>query len=370
MPNFFQSLLRNGKLSDFSGITHTLKHSLRDESIAQEEIQKAINVFYEALPKASHADIVTANDSLSELFFLKEEARCTAAMMICGNLLEKGYHSTLATDRIIEKMTYLTESAYPFYQAFKAHLSAHQSLEQDEEFDEFELLDSLKDSLWDDLSDAIISWNVLEEQYIPAVSAFSLNGDARKLAKAAIKYVEDYAEYNTGCLWLNKLFQVLFNESILVIEPDTQLGFVGKISGIEDNFQLHGLLMDAFPAKSKGQARITPTQANVFKGVGAQTQDGSVIGTWNMSDWRAAKDNLAVSMKKSDFWIWHEGIPADIPKWKEWRVILLSKPSYSRGMSLQRTFSHLKASIQIEKELTPVQVVDYLAQMADVTDKI
>ena len=361
MPNVLNSIFGGSQKPDFAEATQRLMQALSDSEAADETIQNSIKSFYDVLPKATEAELSEAIESLADLFFLLEESKSTVAMMICGNLMERGFYSATVSSRMIEKMAYLTDSAYPFFVTFQSELAKRGESEDDPEG--FELLDSLKDALWDDLADAIISWNTLEDQYVPAVSMFSIDAAVRNKAKETVKHIQYLAEYNQGCLWLNKLFCVLFDEPILVIEPENNLGFIGKMSGIEDNFQLQGLLMDVFPRTDAVQPRISKKHANVFEGIGPQAQEGSITGAWNMCNWQAVNYDFSLSTDNSQHWIWSEGTPADISIFAGFRVVLLGKPSYARNISLQRTFSHLKASIRVEKELAQDEIESWLSRM-------
>ncbi len=367
-------MLGGAKKRDFIEITQRLKQHLADSEASDETIQKSINDFYEAYPKATAIEVNEAMQSLSKLFFLPDEERSTAAMMICGNLMEKGYYAKEVSDEVIEKMAFLTESAFPFYEAFKAEYEKRvvpNSGEDDtEEFEVFEVIDSLKDSLWDEIPDAIISWNVLEKQYIPAVSVFSLDIKAYDKAKKTIKFVTEFAPYNSGCDWLSELFSVLFDESVLVIEPETSLGFIGKMSGVADYFQLQGVLMDVFPQRNSTQPRISEAHANVFKGIGPQQlSENSLAPSWSMYYWQAITDELLLPegdhLSNREYRIWYDTALVNIPEFEGFRTILLGKPTIPVGIGLQRVFGHLKASIQVDKELSAEEVTSLLYRMLD-----
>lgn len=365
MANLFKSFLNSAPKPTLAQLTQQLKEELADLESSGEALKVTINSFFDLISQSEEKEVNEAIRSLSDLFFLDEESRSTTAMMICGYLIEQGHNPQLISDRIIEKLTYLTESAYPFYLTFKA---VYNSESEDESSN---VLENLKEKYWEEMTDAIISWNAIEEQYTPAVSVFSLDYSQCLIAKNTLKHITEMAVHNQGCYWLQMLFDVLHNAPILVIEPSTQLGFIGKVSGVVDNFQLQALLMDSFPQKGPYHARLTQTQADVFKGIGPQSQNGSMVCYWNMYNWQATTKELSLpdikQYSSSTHWIWGEGKPADIQVLDGYRVILLGEASYSRSTNLQRTFNHLKANLMIEKELNSTEVHNWLSRMYNQT---
>jgi hypothetical protein len=165
------------------------------------------------------------------------------------------------------------------------------------------------------------------------------------------------------------MLSVLETEPILVIEPETRLGIIARISGVVDNFQLNVLLMDGFPRPGfLGRRRVPRRVADVALGRGPQHSDDVVTGVWNLYTWAAIGPGLRLP-DTSDFgssacWIWNEGVPEDIPLFDDRRVILLGPPSYQRTWRSQRLFSKLPAKLEIERKLTKDEVSGWLLRMA------
>jgi len=91
------------------------------------------------------------------------------------------------------------------------------------------------------------AWEALSLFWHPAVTVYSINPEARASARHLCDLTEHIAEYHLAGHWLQQLFRVLDDEPIVVIEPTTKLGVLGRISGVVDNFQLNVLLRDCFP---------------------------------------------------------------------------------------------------------------------------
>ena len=158
------------------------------------------------------------------------------------------------------------------------------------------------------------------------------------------------------------------NEPIVVIDPQATAGILGRISGVVDNFQLNVLLMDGFPKSGLFARRRVPRRvAEIARGNGPQQSNDIVTGVWNMYTWQAIESALTLpdagDQGSSDFWIWNEGIPEDIPVFEGHRVILLGPASYPRSWQSQRMFNNLQASLEIEQKLTKDEIHNWLKQM-------
>jgi hypothetical protein len=162
---------------------------------------------------------------------------------------------------------------------------------------------------------------------------------------------------------------VLHEEPFLVVEPDSGLGIEGRMSGIADNFQLHVLLMDAFPRRGLfALRRVSRQAARVARGSGPQVTDEIISGKWNLYTWEGLGPDARLPDAKqnpsTEAWVWGEGTPADIPVFEGYRVVLLGPPSYLRTWRSQRLFQGLRAELEISKRLTREEVQRWLERMA------
>jgi hypothetical protein len=190
----------------------------------------------------------------------------------------------------------------------------------------------------------------------------------RQKAKKSLSMLSEIATMNEGCNWLNTMLQVLEDDPILVIDIEEKVGFMGKISGIVDNFQLHTLLMDKVPQIGFFKRKRVPQKVvDIARGIGEQMSETQVTGYWNLYNWTAISEALSLpdptDYSNSKFWIWGEGTPTDIATLHGFRVILLGKSSYERSWKSQRIFASLKADITIEKELKKDEIAHWLSIM-------
>ncbi len=131
------------------------------------------------------------------------------------------------------------------------------------------------------------------------------------------------------------------------------------MNGIADNTQLQFLLMGLDELNENQE--ISEKHLEIVKGLSdEQITDESIVGKWNMYNWEYLKNPTD---DDHSCWIWGEGIPSDISKFENYRVVLLGKPSYDRLSKVQRTFNNLQSEIVMEKVLNSDEIEGLLAKM-------
>jgi hypothetical protein len=217
------------------------------------------------------------------------------------------------------------------------------------------------------------SFQSLESFSRAAVAMLSRSIEARKASQSrtALRAALDElgGQYgHAGWLWV--MMQVLDDEPILVLHPGEGKGFRVRISGLAHNFQLHTLLADAligrFPGRWLRGAR--PTRAEIEAARDGAVREGgpSAHGVFNLWTWRGLKPNgtLRDAMSNSAYWVWNEGVPADIPPFEGTRVVLLGPPPYPRSWTAGRAFPVMAGDLRVEHILTRDEVCDHLGRIA------
>lgn len=331
--------------------TEQLKLIIQDKNSGHELIQQHIAEYYQLLVKTYDASAQQSSmQSLTKLFSLENTPSGSLAATLCGSLVENGIPAEYISDEYIQFFKLILDKATPFLQ--ECHTAV---LNMGEDEDKYEVIAKLTEDLQSDLPEALHAFAALDKYYLGGVAIFSSNQSQFTKGKENLAAISEFATYSTGLYWLSKLFEVLFEEPITVIDLVTQKGVTGNISGIVDNYQLQILLMGLPELASQDQ--VPPHLLEVVKGIGEQQTNEFITGKWNMCTWQYSQK------PDSSHWIWGEGIPSDIPKYQNRRVILLDKPSYSRVLPVQRTFKNLKATIEIEKELITSEVKQLLEDM-------
>ncbi len=141
-------------------------------------------------------------------------------------------------------------------------------------------------------------------------------------------------------------------QPMTVLHPDTRQGYRLQMVGIATNFQLHTLLADALIGNpEEGWLRgHRPDSASVAAAHGDTTQDALSLGVFNLVSWHALRRDFTVS-DNSDYWIWNEGTPDDIPLFEDQRVLLLTPPPYVRSWRSGNGIHGLRAEITVLEKL-------------------
>lgn len=342
-------------------------------SSTKDELNSSLQECYKYLDTSSDEEILVFMKRVFDLHALPDMDRASIATVICGYLVERGFPSDSILQPLINLFDNLLDCSRSFYELLFIEIAKIE--EQDDEKRD-EIMDKLFSDLVSDRSkvsqeayNAVVG---LDKFYASAVSVFSINKENFMAAKARLAdKVAFVGQYSQGCYWLNELFGVLFDEPVVVIDIDRNIGFTGKINGIVYNTQLQYLLMGV-PFLNDGGSAVSQDILDVFNGNGPQQlENTSAQSKWNMYNlelckqpgWEELinnKNNQSVSRNLTNCWIWGEGIPTDISIHKGYRVILLGLPSYSRSSTIQRTFRNLKADIEIEKTLTDEEIKNWL----------
>jgi hypothetical protein len=196
---------------------------------------------------------------------------------------------------------------------------------------------------------ALGAWQRLHEIWPGAIALLSVDPVARAEAAELAPVAEKIEEVHEAGGWLRAMLTVLDEEPYVAIEPATRTGIVGRMSGIVENFQLSTLLMDEFP---RDEPRVSKQAVAVARGGGPQQVDETITGVWNLYSYGALLPGGELpggtDRAYADSWIWHEGMPADIPVLDGHRVILLGPASSERTWPAQRMFLKLPARMTAE----------------------
>jgi hypothetical protein len=193
-------------------------------------------------------------------------------------------------------------------------------------------------------------------------------------ARAALADLQERAaeleDEHDGAGWIAQMLRVLHEAPFVAFHFDERVGIAGRMSGIADNFQLHTLLMDVFPAPRSGllrrpRRRVSEAVAANARGDGPQALEEPITGAWNLYTHAAVVGGRLPDPSDQAMWptwIWNEGVPADIPELDGHRVIILGPAPYSRGWQAQRVFPRLPATLDA-RELSRAEVDDWAARV-------
>lgn len=338
---------------------------IRNPNSTADQANSATQVFYQKAARASKADIESAMQAISQHLEVENPARSAFLALVCGGLVENGADPMIVAEPIIAALKPLFISAAELADACQQRMPAA----KDDE-DPHEIFEKTRAEVETSKPNLKMAWEVLRQYWRPGIAVFSRSPKARQMAKVLQEPAGKISQYHEGGHWISLMLTVLDHEPFVAIEPATSLGIMGHFSGIVDNFQLNTLLMDAFPYRSFFTTRRVSRQAaEIARGRGPQQTAEILTSVWNLYNWQAIQPDLTLppvtdNYDSSKFWIWNEGVPADIAVFEGRRVILLGPPSYPRSWRSQRMFDGLPASLECEHKLTKDEVNDWLQRLA------
>ena len=179
----------------------------------------------------------------------------------------------------------------------------------------------------------------------------------KALVDATVRYSERYG-------FLGKMVRVLDDEPLVVLHVPTARGFLLRMSGIADNFQLHALLL----VRLAGEGGDRIPGAAQDPGVEIAATDGQASAHVN-SHWQLA--NAAALVENEDFvnqryrshWIWNEGMPAEIERFDGTRLVLVGDGAIARSWSAGRLFNGMPGSLVVERALSSAESASVLARL-------
>jgi hypothetical protein len=327
------------------------------------------------------ADITTATAVLAEAIDPEYAEINGWLAMTAGALVEWGADPAPLGRRMLQQLPSVVRKASAFGQRLLEHAVSAEATEETSggEWvgDRYAPPEQVGSAAAEDI-DGADAWVAVSLWATPAVACWTRDTAMRAQAKALLPQVAPLAELNDHARCLVILLNVLDDEPFLVFYPSTNQGCRLRVSGVADNFQLHTLLADTLikPAGSRlftwGRraglpgSRPHPASASVARGDGPQQIDVPSKGVWNLFNWRALQpDGTLPASVATDHWVWGEGIPADIEKYEEFRVVLLAPQSYSRMWNSARYFNALRPSIDVEEVLSDAATKEWLQRLGN-----
>ena len=332
-----------------------------DGGATRDVARQAAQDFIDVSRRADASEVRSALEILGRAYSLPHTDHLPLALTTVGSLVERGADPTPLVAPVVEFLGRVTPLAADFCDACIAQIPADVDDEDDED-DEDAQFRQVAVRLQSEMPQAAAAWGALEALYAPVIAVLAASPTARAQSRSIAPKMNHLRAYNDGASWLAPMLMVLDREPILAIEPDTGLGFVGRMSGISSNFQLHVLLMDVFPqSDARSGRRISHKTGDIVRGrIEVQQDDAPLVGCWNLHAWTALRETVALprdhEQSSTNHWIWNEGVPGDIPVFDDYRVVALGPASYARSFFAQREFLGLRADIEVERLLSADEV--------------
>lgn len=167
------------------------------------------------------------------------------------------------------------------------------------------------------------------------------------LTKSAAALATDHE----GASQLNKLLNVADDLAFTVRHPATGREWRVFASGIENNYQLQVLLVDALK-HDFGSPRFDPRVVAAYRGLPITDELLTATARFGMYSIGAlrADGTLPRGLAGSDHWIWGECSPRTIPVHKGERFIYLGEPPYSMEWDVERQFPTMRSEVEVVEE--------------------
>lgn len=328
--------------------------------------QDALLHAWETGSEAGQADAVAAMSAAIEDPSIDPGSGAVLAIT-AGALVEGGADTSIVGTALLERLPAILTMAKRFQDACVADLSA--DADEDDEsaveiFDHMVPLEHVRTHARDDVEGAL-AWQGLDRWALPTIACLTRDPKLRGVARSRPQLRRLAYETQGYNGFLTMALDILDDETLVVLHPASAQGYEVTISGVAVNFDLHVLLADLLireePDGLPGQ-RPNPIAVRNILGQDVQG-DLTVVGPWNLHDWRALQSDGTLA-EDSDFWIWNEGRPADIPTFEGQRVVLIGPPPYSRSWHGQRTFGGLCPDVTLRRTLDASAVRAWMAKLS------
>ncbi|MFJ5121578.1 hypothetical protein [Kitasatospora sp. NPDC088548] len=205
---------------------------------------------------------------------------------------------------------------------------------------------------------AVIGWWTLHLWQMASFAVYSYaavrtSARASGVTDVLVELADRYSGGRHDLKCLVHLARTLDDEPLLVLDRPTGTGYLLRMDGLSDNFQLHTLLADVLIGG--GHLPGTRPDPEVVALCRTEVPDGrrlTAFGSFNL----VAPDGS---------WIWNEGTPDDIPVVDGVRTLVLDPQPYERSWSAGRFIQQVPGDLRLERVLTPAEAGARLAGAAE-----
>jgi hypothetical protein len=319
-------------------------------------------------------------NNFAELIAQVDGPRASALVIGCGSLVESGGDPVVALLPTLQQLPDLLGSAGAFYaacaeQAHRAHDKGDndEPNEEDEKKQKPSPIEEFGYELSHRMQSEAMCWLSVEPMCMGAISMLSRTVEGRRVARQhpdLLSRAQGLAGVHGRAGFLARLLQVLDEEPLLVLHPESQRGYRVRFGGIAENFQLQTLLAAVLIGDpDRGWLPGTPPDPRVAAAARNRPVDPAAptaVASFNLWSWRGLQPDGALpdGIEGSEYWVWNEGVPVDIPAFEGLRVVLLGPPPYPRSWNAGRCFDGLHANLTVEETLSTPDVRSWLQRIA------
>ncbi|MEU6231464.1 hypothetical protein [Kitasatospora sp. NPDC047058] len=164
--------------------------------------------------------------------------------------------------------------------------------------------------------------------------------------------IERYGEEQHDLKGVLYLMKTLDDEPLLVLDRPSGTGYLVRMDGLTDNFQLHTLLAELLIGGGHlPGARPDPEVVALSRTEEADGRRVTALGAFNL-------------LAPDGSWIWNEGTPSDVPVVDGVRTLVLEPQPYERSWSAGRFIPQVPGDLRLERVLAPAEAADLLSRTA------
>ena len=319
-----------------------------------EGVQAAFTAMRTVFPKARRAEVVAAGRRLAGLLAQAPPMAGGMLAVLIGACVERGADADVCGRAVLDGTRAALEGAALFAERWAA--GGRGELPDPEETepvdDTFDLLGGREAA---EARRAISGWWTLPQWEMAAVAMLSYKQVRSTLRdRAELLALADRVGRSGDLRCLRYALKVLDGESLIALHRETRTGYLLRMTGIADNFQLHTLLAGALvvPGHVPGRAPSAREIAVCRDVEVALSERPPAVGTFNL-------------VSPDGSWIWNEGTPSDIPVVDGVRLLVLDPPPYERAWPAGRFFPRMRADLVLERVLSPEEADACFARVSE-----
>lgn len=299
----------------------------------------------------------------------------------CGGLVEVGCDPSLAVDVLVGRL----RDVLPRATAFVRHCldKARQKKRNLDEEDPANLVEAFAPLVARTEPDGQRAFAAAGPLCLGTIAHLARSVEARRRVRFDPELVSLTHELGPAlgpAGFLHKMLRVLDDEEIVVLAPQERRGWRVRIGGIGDNFQLHTLLAGSLGDGCPGQVGVAgdgpegggargplpPRAVGVARDLPCAPREPTVWSHLQLWTWPALQPDgrlPANPLAHTDWFVWNEGVPADILACHGQRVILLGPAPFSRSWNGGRIFHGMDARFDVIAPLTDDEVTTWMQRL-------
>lgn len=356
--------------------TNDLMAVLRVDTPDREAVQRAAMGLME---NAGNASAQERDDTVSRLASLMPDISLSRAAMlavICGALVELGAGVEPIGQPTLVRFSEAVQAAIPFVETCEAEAVVDTAPDGEESGARTpkKTVERFGERVRERMPDAFRAFASLKGLNAAVLAMLSRSKSLRRQLQDDAPLTQAIARltqlgFEPSCS--REMLAILDDEQVVVLHPALARGYVIRIAGIGNNFQLHTLLADALIGDVEqgwlpGE-RPSPEISALAKDAPMPDWKDlpTAFGSFNLWNWTGLRaDGALPEGQTTEHWIWNEGLPADIVPFHGTRVILIGPAPYPRSWNSGRFFPGMAGELEVLRQMPAEEARDWLDRIA------